>query len=78
MNLKIPLFKWSARLHSDGFGVLIFRLLSFWNLKRRICKIQCKPINLMKIQKSAKHALPPENESKEKKKKKKKKDHYIL
>ena len=46
---KYRYFKWDVRLHLDGFGVFIFFytiLPSFQNLKRHICKIQRKPMEI--------------------------------
>ena len=61
LNLRIPYFKWSARLHSDDleFSDFYTQYSSFQNLKRHHYKIQCKPMeNLMNIQQLAKYVLP--------------------
>ena len=54
--LKYLYFKWSARLHSDQFGsfhffLIIHNILSFQNLQRCMCKIQCRPMENLKISK---------------------------
>ena len=40
---KYSYLKWSSRLNRFGISIFQYTIFNFQSLKRRICKIQCKP-----------------------------------